>query len=96
MSKLYNFMFWVLFFILLFVCLNSELKYVKIDVDDCVKILLLVCLLVLHSKTNSEDFSNFKMLEGNDPDKKCGYDNINLFEDEFNPDELCNYVDERR
>ena len=93
MNKLLNFLYVLLVLGLLAVAINEEFKLSSFKIDDITKVLMLMCLIVVVIK--SKKMENFRTYyETIDPEnekKKCGYDNMNLFKDSFDPNDFCKY-----
>lgn len=76
------------------VAIVDEMNLLKVKIPDTTKVLLLMCVVVLFLKTHRvENFLLKQKLvkKGVNNSKKCGYAGLNLFENEFNPNKLCNY-----
>lgn len=85
MKLILNLFFWIILVLLALVVVNDELKYIKLNLNDITKILLLMLLLVVfYKKRQIESFVPFFKLNDN-IGRPFGHDNINLYTDEFNP-----------
>jgi hypothetical protein len=77
-----------------FMVLSDEFNLVKMKFPDTTKVLMLMIVVVLFIKTNPMEtfLNNYSTVEeGRNYGKKCGYDKINLFNEELDLDKHCNY-----
>ena len=100
MLALLNFLYFALVLAILLIAVNEEFNLSKIRVDDVTKVLLLMCLLVVvYKTTNLEKFfnrnSSYESRAADGPERKCGYADIDLNTQTFNPQNLCNYMPEK-
>jgi len=94
MDKIVDCVFWLLVVVLFAVCVNAELKFVKLDLPDTTKILMLMCIVVIAlKKRNTEPFLSYESVDKKDVAGRhnCGYQNLDLNKDAFDPNKFCNY-----
>jgi hypothetical protein len=92
MNTILNIVLWSFVAILLVVCLNAELKLVKLDLHDTTKILMLMCIIVIVlKKQQTETFIPQLSLTKKAAGRECNYADLDLNEKPFDPTQMCNY-----
>jgi hypothetical protein len=88
-----NLVLWSLVAILLSVCLNAELKFVKLDLHDTTKILMFMCIVVIVLKKRKlEGFIPQQPLDNHPKGRQCNYADLDLNKKAFDPTKFCNYT----